>query len=415
MQPRFIVISAALGLIASIAFALLSYKIASLPIGVYFAILIVSIALILIIFYVEFHALVSDLRQLTNSIAYRFRSLRQILEHTKQKRVTLYLSSLQLLLDLASAKQFATISLAAVDVYVSPLESDVGELDPTTAQMLNDRFHSVSLTPSEYCYNILLAPIDGDKNIVFLAPPESIDFSDAWISSPSSREFSIVLDALNERIIKRAIPLRSLRSPSWLLGHCRRHQRAKEAERGDLADGQITSSSPDEIYREQIHLSRGAKSILAFDMTEVEEWFDGAGLGRCLAENIKSGAIPGADIRRVFFCKSRAYLATNPAYGKSLVKVIKAHVENGLHAGLIFQEDIKDTRIIRDCVIYDDSVVWVERVPTARHSGEGFFSTKMKLIAEQRDIFERVWAGEFTIPPEKQAQDFILEREDAPC
>jgi len=410
---HWVTISAIIGLAASIFFSIIGYRIEKLPVGIYFGILIFSITLLFIFFYFEFHNLIMGVRQLLGGTTHRYNSIREIFAQSRNRRVSLYITSLADMAEFVSLKTSMSLPLSIVDVYASTSDYDFDKLSDQQLSALPDRFHDLYLTSVRFPFNFLIAPVDGDRNVVFLSPAGSLSFSDNWMYAPADMGHAAILEILNDKISRRSISLRRLKCPRWLLHQYCEFEGFHRSVLENLGKGRIYSTSPSQIYAQQNMLSRGAGTVLALDMTEVEEWLDRKGLGGVLEENIKSGKLGGADIRRIFFCRSRAFMIENPRYRNAIAEVIRAHADNRLGVGLIYQEDVENPKLIHDSVIYDDKVVWVETVPTTRFSGEGYFSTDRAEINQWKAAFERLWAGDFTASPQEEARQFLRGLDEA--
>ncbi len=197
----------------------------------------------------------------------------------------------------------------------------------------------------------------------------------------------------------------------WLLQHIERTRQRIASDWSDLQDLKIAARSPSEICTEQLALSKQATTIHAFDLTQIDEWFDTANLGGCLSANIKSaqGGTDGIQrVRRVFFAPTRDTLTRNPDYAKKLKAVLEMHKTGGLGYGLVFQQELKmrQPSYVKDFAVYSKKVVWVETQDTG-YGGEGYFSTAKSEVDKYIGIFEAVWTEDTPKSPTEDADALL--------
>ena len=205
----------------------------------------------------------------------------------------------------------------------------------------------------------------------------------------------------------QATSLEDALDPAWLLQHIARARQRIDDDWRDLKALRITARSAAEIYVEQLALSRGATSIHAFDMTDIDQWSDQKHLGACLLANLRMArAAPDGPtrIRRVFLAPDRETLTSKPDYAKKLKDVLETHKTGGLGYGLVFQNELRMRRqAIKDFAVYGKRVVWVETEATTRYTGEGYFSTSKAEVGQYIKLFETVWTEDNPRTPAEDA------------
>jgi hypothetical protein len=236
------------------------------------------------------------------------------------------------------------------------------------------------------------------------AEPICIRISDPRLSAAIYSSFTLTFDA-------HGVKLGDAVDPVWLLQHIDRTRQRIANDWSDLKDLKIAARSPSEISTEQLALSRQATTIHAFDLTQIDEWFDPANLGGCLSANIKS-ARNGPDgmqrIRRVFFAPTRDTLTKHLDYARKLKAVLEMHKTGGLGYGLVFQQELKmrQPTYVKDFAVYSKRVVWVETQDTG-YGGEGYFSTAKSEVDKYIGIFEAVWAEDTPKSPAEDAEALL--------
>jgi len=395
--------------IISAFFGIVSWKASNEPIGTYFSLFLFGLSLILIFCGMILYSRISEIEVV-------------IYNRVKSDEMTGSVEPLKI-----------------VDSYFNEAKTFIGYLDYDTFQFLFkqtsvknkidkneyrlflstpplDTVEGLSLTyfPLTFIMNALFFD-DSELNITsraILIPHGSYSNPNLWIYINKGNIANSINNIFKQHYDVYMINLQNAYDLEWVVNHSHDLSEKLNNKLKDLASLNIKTNTPSELYEEQVQLSKDAEYIHAFDMTDIDEWFDESGLGACLKHNIESAKKPDgtSKVRRIFLFKSRRDLNNHPDLKKKLAKVIKIHFDNGVGCGLVFREEIKRKEYIKDFVVYDKKVVWVETQSTDKYSGAGYFSTDKKTVRNYLNIFNNVWNNnDYQIPeiPEKEAKKLL--------
>ena len=407
MNQKLTFFAALLGILSSIGFGVIGITYESFPLGWYFGLFTAAIVVILVLFYIEISSMIDDLRHIAKVSKNKNKSLHSLLHISKTHSASLYIDSIENFLKIYEGSKLFDRDLNDVIIYIRPRKFDSEASIKSFTKKINKK-HQILITNHEFPLNFLYLPASDDtQSGIYLFSKDSINYSDIEYLDTNSEIYKKIYNEDLSSISEDSIFISKISDTQWFIDQIKTSEILRYSSSRGFSEGRLYTNSPEAIYNQQIALSKKQKKILALDMTEVTEWSDVSGLGRCMIENQNSAKESGADIRRIFICPSRHIWENNAIYREQIISVINNHKNYNMGAGLLFQEDIKTPSLIRDAVLYGNGVLWVETVPTTRYSGEGYFTTDLSEIESHINNFERLWNGEFSDIPHLLAQELI--------